>query len=103
LNKSHIQVNINKLLDYLRSLGKFNARHLWSNTEICCADSKTIWELLDDIWLFYSNKKTDFKREKSKSSIETNNFNSELNSKLMILSYFYLIRKQTAFIIFVIK
>lgn len=83
LNKSHIQVNINKLLDYLRSLEKFNARNLWSNNEICSGDSKTIFDLLDDIWNFYSNKnfdkvirsKSKFKENNSFSSLKINNTN----------------------------
>jgi hypothetical protein len=54
--KSHIQVNINKILDYLRSIPKFNTRHLWSNSEIASADEKVVWELLDDIWQYFSNK-----------------------------------------------
>jgi hypothetical protein len=54
--KSHIQVNINKVLEYLRGIGKFNTRHLWSNNEIAAADMIVVWELLDDIWHFYSHK-----------------------------------------------
>lgn len=51
-------------MDFLRKIGKFNPRHLWSNYEIGSGDSKVIWELLEDIWNFYSNKNIDNYREK---------------------------------------
>jgi hypothetical protein len=54
MNKSHIQVNVNKFLEYLRTLGKFNKRYLWFNNEICSGDSFIIWGLLDDIINYYS-------------------------------------------------
>jgi hypothetical protein len=40
----------------LRSIGKFNTRHLWCNNEIAKSDQKVIWELLDDIWHYYTSK-----------------------------------------------
>lgn len=58
-NKSHIQVNVNKFLEYLRTLGKFNQRHLWSNDEICAGDRYTVWGLLEDIMNYYSKRTTD--------------------------------------------
>lgn len=75
MNRSHIQININKLLDYLRSLEKFNPRNLWSNNEICSGDLKTIFELLDDIWNFYSNK-IFYKPIRRKSKFKENSFSS---------------------------
>ena len=59
--RSQIQVNINKVMDYLRSLEKFPSRHLWNNIEISKGNSLVIWQLLDDIYNFYGNKVT-FKR-----------------------------------------
>ena len=51
--KSHIQVNINKVLDYLRGIEKFRCRHFWSGNEIAVGNKKVIWELLEDIMNFY--------------------------------------------------
>ena len=51
--KSHIQVNINKVLEYLRSKEKFNSHHLWNCNEIAIGNKKVIWELLEDIMNFY--------------------------------------------------
>ena len=51
--KSHIQVNINKVLEYLRSKEKFNSSHLWNGNEIAIGNKKIIWELLEDIMNFY--------------------------------------------------
>jgi len=79
INKSHIQVNINKLLEYLRSLEKFNPRNLWANNEICCGDSKTIFELLDDIWHFYSNKNFENKSKKNSILKENKFLPSDIN------------------------
>ena len=59
--RSQIQVNINKVMDYLRTLEKFPSRHLWNNVEISKGNSLVIWQLLDDIYNFYGNKVT-FKR-----------------------------------------
>ena len=67
--RSQIQVNINKVLDYLRSLQKFPSRHLWNNLEISKGNSLIIWELLDDIYNFYGNKVT-FKRMSKKNNIK---------------------------------
>ena len=54
--RSQIQVNINKVLEYLRSKEKFPSRHLWNNLEISRGNSLIIWQLLDDIYNFYGNK-----------------------------------------------
>ena len=63
--RSHIQVNINKVLEYLRTIEKFPSRHLWDNIEISKGNNLIIWELLDDIYNFYGNKKT-FKKKREK-------------------------------------
>ena len=70
--RSHIQVNVNKVLEYLRSLEKFPSRHLWNNIEISKGNSLVIWELLDDIYNYYGNK-IKFKRIKKKNN--KNNLN----------------------------
>lgn len=75
-SRSHIQINVNKLLDYLRSLEKFNPRNLWSNNEICAGDPKTVFELLDDIWSFYSNKVSFDKPNRGKSKFRDNSLSS---------------------------
>ena len=72
--RSQIQVNINKVLEYLRTIEKFPSRNLWSNIEISKGNSIIIWQLLDDIYNFYGNKKT-FKKKNKKG-----NNNSFLNN-----------------------
>ena len=69
--RSQIQVNINKVMDYLRSLEKFPSRHLWNNIEISKGNSLVIWQLLDDIYNFYGNKVT-FNRMHKKMSSKKN-------------------------------
>ncbi len=73
--KTHIQININKVLEYLRNIGKINNRHLWSGMEIASGEEKTIWEFLDDLWYFYSNKNHDIgnRRRKLKIPISRDN------------------------------
>lgn len=78
-------MNINKVLEHLRTIGKFNTRHLWSSNEIACAHPRVIWEFLDDIWHFYSNKnnliKKDFlKRKNKKEDFSPSNMN--INMKM---------------------
>ena len=55
--RSQIQVNINKVLYYLRSIEKFSSRHLWSGNEIAKGNTKVIWELLNDIFVYYAKRK----------------------------------------------
>ena len=69
--RSQIQVNINKVMDYLRSLEKFPSRHLWNNMEISKGNSLVIWQLLDDIYHFYGNKVT-FKRMQKRMNSKKN-------------------------------
>ncbi len=77
--KSHVQVNINKVLEHLRTIGKFNTRHLWSNNDIAVADPKTVWELMDDMWHFYSNKNNLNKKEILKKKNKIENFHNLQN------------------------
>ena len=88
--KSQIQVNINKVMDYLRSLEKFPSRHLWNNQEILKGNSLVIWQLLDDIYNFYGNKVT-FNRRHQKMSCKKNlnkTFTMERLNKSRILDKF---------------
>lgn len=48
---------------------------MWSNNEICSGDSKIVFELLDDIWHFYSNKNFD-NIIRSKSKLKESSFSS---------------------------
>ena len=87
--RSQIQVNINKVLEYLRSLEKFPSRHLWNNIEISKGNSLIIWELLDDIYNYYGNKIKFYRRKinNNKNKLnktftkEKNNYNSLDNNK----------------------
>ena len=76
--RSQIQVNINKVLEYLRTLEKFPARNLWSNIEISKGNNLIIWQLLDDIYNFYGNKITFNKRYKK--GFKNNNINKFNNN-----------------------
>lgn len=55
--RSQIQVNINKVLYYLRSIEKFSSKHLWSGNEISKGNKIVIWELLNDIFTYYAKRK----------------------------------------------
>ena len=63
--RSQIQVNINKVLDYLRSIEKFSSHHLWSGSEIAKGDRKVIWELLDELCSFYGKQNILYSRTRS--------------------------------------
>ena len=105
--RSQIQVNINKVLEYLRTIEKFPSRNLWNNIEISKGNSLIIWQLLDDIYNFYGNKinfkkkkkgfnnnndtinnndnnymNRTFTRERPKSKSKLENINMNLNNKL---------------------
>ncbi len=95
--KSDIQVNINKVLEYLRSIERFSSRHLWNNTEIARGDRKIIWELLEDICNYYSrNFSKNRIINRSKSSLQnrihsfnkftSKNFNTKSNVDTLNLS-----------------
>ena len=55
--RSQIQVNINKVLYYLRSIEKFSSKHLWSGNEIAKGNKVVIWGLLNDIFIHYAKRK----------------------------------------------
>ena len=95
--KSDIQVNINKVLEYLRSIERFSSRHLWNNVEIARGDRKIIWELLEDICNYYSrNFSKNRIINRSKSSLQnrihsfdkfkSKNFNNKSNVDTLNLS-----------------
>ena len=88
--RSQIQVNINKVMDYLRSLEKFPSRHLWNNQEISKGNSLVIWQLLDDIYNFYGNKVTfNLRHQKMSSKKKLNKtFTMERPNKSRILDKF---------------
>ena len=76
-NKSQIQVNINKALEYLRTIEKFPSRNLWNNNEIIKGNSKVIWELLNDIYGFYGNKLKFKKKLNKNNSFSSNKINPQ--------------------------
>ena len=83
--RSQIQVNINKVLEYLRSLEKFPSRHLWDNIEISKGNSLIIWELLDDIYHYYGNKikyNIGIRKNNSKNSLNRTFTKPKINTKL---------------------
>lgn len=73
-------MNINKVLEHLRGIGKINSRHLWSNNEIASGEEKTVWELLDDIWHYYSNKNSNIKNQIAKRKIKSSGNISSIRS-----------------------
>ena len=48
-NRTQALANINKALEYLRTLSKMNARYLWSSKNIIEGDEFVIWGLLEDM------------------------------------------------------
>ncbi len=69
----------------MRGIGKFNNRHLWSNTEIAKAEPKVIWELLDDIWHYYTSKnipsnEAKIKKSQSFKNIKAKEIKTNLNN-----------------------
>lgn len=55
-NRTQALANINKVLEYLRSLPKMNARYLWSGKSIIDCDELVVWGLLEDIKGLYAKK-----------------------------------------------
>lgn len=87
ITRSQIQVNINKVLDYLRSIEKFSSQHLWSGSEIAKGDRKVIWELLDDLCSFYGKQNIIYSRTRSTNVSFARNrthslFNTEQKQKV---------------------
>ena len=80
-NRSHIIVNINKVLEYLRTVEKFNQRNLYSNMEIAKNNKKIIWELLEDIYNYYITKLGRLKRPR-RANLNKTEIISELKYNL---------------------
>lgn len=56
-NRTQALTNVNKVLEFLRSYPKMNARYLWSAKEILQGDENVVWGLLEDMMKFYSASK----------------------------------------------
>ena len=85
VNKSQIQVNLNKVLDYLRSREKFSSRHLWSGDEIAKGDKRTIWELLEDLNSYYNKSNFTVKRSSKGKTQRTNSSNMSFIDRKKLL------------------
>ena len=81
-SKEDAFMNINKALDYLKTLEKFPKRHVLSNELIFEIDEQTIWELLYDLYIYYSNKMS--YRKKKDENNNNNNQNKKDNNLLNI-------------------
>ena len=81
-SKEEALINIKKALDFLKNLEDFPKRHVFDHELIFEIDEQTIWELLDDILIYYSDKNgypKEFK-EKEDSANDLNNFNDLINN-----------------------
>ena len=76
-SKEYAIMNINKALDYLKTLEDFPKRHLSNNELIFEIDDQTIWELLYDLYKYYTNKMGYIKINNEKN-INQNNINNNL-------------------------
>lgn len=91
ITKSQIQVNINKVLEYLRSIEKFSSKYLWSGNDIAKGNRQVIWGLLDDLCYFYAKQKiftnsthstnTSFMRSKSKPQLKSSKTSHSFSAK----------------------
>ena len=81
-SKEEALININKALDYLKKVDKFPKRHVSSNELIFEIDDKAIWELLYDLYEYYSNK-MGYKKNNNEKKNEYNDLNyiNNLNDK----------------------
>ena len=52
--RSQCLVNIKKALEHLKQIGKFPLKHLWHAESISEGDEKVIWEILYDLYKYYS-------------------------------------------------
>ena len=52
-SKTQIQINLNKVINYLKTIENFNHRHLWDGNEILNCNKQIIWEFLNDIFIYY--------------------------------------------------
>ena len=70
--RSQSLVNIKKALEHLKKIGKFPLKHLWKEENINQGDEKVIWELLYDLYKYYS-KITGYKSNYRNQLINENN------------------------------
>ena len=52
--RSQSLANIKKALEHLKKIGKFPLKHLWHGEKISQGDEKVIWEILYDLYKYYS-------------------------------------------------
>ena len=76
-SKEEALININKALDYLKNIKDFPKRHVLDNELIFEIDDKAIWELLYDLYKYYSKK---IKKRRNENNNQNNNLINNLNS-----------------------
>jgi hypothetical protein len=71
-NKSYINTNFQKLMDYLRAFEKMNPRYLNAIEHLVDGNEDVFWGFFDDIWHLYNKKVSPFdprfKKDASKAS-----------------------------------
>ena len=77
-SKTQNQININKVINYLKTIENFNHRHLWDGNEILNSNKPIIWEFLNDIFVYY-NKNNFCIEHHSNSMKNLNNLNKSNN------------------------
>ena len=55
-NASSIAANFLKVMGFFKEVSRFNARYLWSQSDMMQGNEKIIWGFLDDIWYWSQNK-----------------------------------------------
>lgn len=91
-NKSYINSNFSKLMEYLKSFEKMNPRYLQAIEYLVEGNEDVFWGFFDDIWHLYNKKVSPFdprfkkepKSNTSKSRLDNSKFDS---SNLMEKSY----------------
>ena len=61
-----------------------NPRHLWETNLIAAGDHKVIWELLHDLWAFYTSKHNKVAENKIKKSNSSANLKKPSTSILLV-------------------
>ena len=77
-SKEEALININKALDYLKNIDDFPKRHVLDNELIFEIDDKAIWELLYDLYKYYSRKIKKVKNENN-NILKKLNYITDLN------------------------
>ena len=79
-------ININKALDYLKKLSKFPKRHVSDNELIFEIDDKVIWELLYDLYNYYTKEedRKKFREEKIQNQNKRNSLKNNENNSLYL-------------------